>query len=150
LRGIAVGPAATAVLNTGHHHLLIHAKPGSLDEPLPVSNQVVHLGNGETEVAVGLSPGSRTRFNWFRLMANTSTLQSCRSPLGFSFSVVDIGKRAVMESGSPSQAFHLPYDTKAVCVVANGCVIAGPSGGAQIAPIVVEGTAAQDVLPAGG
>lgn len=57
LRGMGVAPSGESVSRTGHHHLLIDTKLGPLDQPLPISNSVVHFSGGETEVEITLSRG---------------------------------------------------------------------------------------------
>jgi hypothetical protein len=61
LVNMGVAPAGQAVTNTGHHHLLIDLdEPPPLDQPLPMNEQVVHFGGGQTETIIELAPGTHT------------------------------------------------------------------------------------------
>jgi hypothetical protein len=61
LKGMGIAPAGVNHPNTGHHHLLIDlAKDPNFTVPLPVSDNVRHFGNGQTEVELTLSPGKHT------------------------------------------------------------------------------------------
>jgi hypothetical protein len=46
--------------NTGHHHLIIDSPLPPNDEPIPADNNHIHLGAGQTETFVELSPGKHT------------------------------------------------------------------------------------------
>ena len=61
LKGMGVAPAGIDKPNTGHHHLLIDvANSPALDKPLPANANHKHLGGGQTEITVELSPGKHT------------------------------------------------------------------------------------------
>ena len=61
LKGMGVAPAGIDKSNTGHHHLLIDvANSPALDKPLPANANHKHLGGGQTEITVELSPGKHT------------------------------------------------------------------------------------------
>lgn len=62
LSGMGIAPAGIEQVNTGHHHLLINLDPTAInfDEPLPVSDEVVHFGGGQTEVTKDLPAGTHT------------------------------------------------------------------------------------------
>lgn len=60
LRGMGIAPAGVAMENTGHHHLLIDAKPPAFNLPIPADAQHVHFGKGQTEAQVTLAPGRHT------------------------------------------------------------------------------------------
>ncbi|MGQ0701297.1 MAG: DUF4399 domain-containing protein [Panacagrimonas sp.] len=60
LSGMGVAPAGTQMENTGHHHLLIDDPAVDLTLPLPVSEQIVHFGKGQTETSIALKPGKHT------------------------------------------------------------------------------------------
>ena len=61
LKGMGVAPAGVDKPNTGHHHLLIDvANSPALDKPLPANANHKHLGGGQTEITVELSPGKHT------------------------------------------------------------------------------------------
>jgi hypothetical protein len=60
LKEMGVAPAGVKMANTGHHHLLIDVPPGPPGEPIPSDYNHIHLGNGQTEVVVTLTPGVHT------------------------------------------------------------------------------------------
>jgi hypothetical protein len=61
LKGMGVAPAGIDKPNTGHHHLLIDvANSPALDKPLLANANHKHLGGGQTEITVDLSPGKHT------------------------------------------------------------------------------------------
>jgi Domain of unknown function (DUF4399) len=61
LKGMGVAPAGVKFENTGHHHLLIDTDaPPNQNQPLPVTEQIVHFGKGQTEGNVPMSPGKHT------------------------------------------------------------------------------------------
>lgn len=61
LSGMGVAPAGTTRDNTGHHHLLIDLKTlPDMNKPLPVTDNIVHFGGGQTETELTLSPGTHT------------------------------------------------------------------------------------------
>jgi len=60
LSGMGVAPAGIQKDNTGHHHLLIDGATADPNAPLPVSEQVQHFGNGQTETTITLKPGKHT------------------------------------------------------------------------------------------
>jgi len=60
LSGMGIAPAGTQKDNTGHHHLLIDGPTVDTNTALPVSEQVQHFGNGQTETTVTLKPGKHT------------------------------------------------------------------------------------------
>ena len=61
LKGMGVAPAGIDKPNTGHHHLLIDvANSPALDKPLPANANHKHLGGGQTEITIDLSPGKHT------------------------------------------------------------------------------------------
>ena len=60
LRGMGIAPAGVQKPNTGHHHLLIDTDLPPLDRPVPNDYNHLHLGNGQTEIRVTLSPGRHT------------------------------------------------------------------------------------------
>jgi len=55
-----VAPAGINREGTGHHHLLIDDPAVDFTQPLPMTEQVKHFGNGQTEVSVALKPGKHT------------------------------------------------------------------------------------------
>ena len=55
---MGIAPAGVQQKNTGHHHLLIDNPAVDMNQPLPVSDQVKHFGNGQTETSVTLAPGT--------------------------------------------------------------------------------------------
>ncbi len=57
VRGYEVKPAGDIVPKTGHHHLLIDAKPVKKGEVIPADEHHMHFGKGQTETMVKLAPG---------------------------------------------------------------------------------------------
>ena len=57
---MGVAPAGVAVVNTGHHHLLIDTPLPALDKPIPNDFNHLHFGVGQTEAHITLSPGTHT------------------------------------------------------------------------------------------
>jgi hypothetical protein len=60
LRGMGVAPAGVVKPQTGHHHLLIDVDKVDLNQPIPSDYNHIHLGNGQTEVVLTLTPGTHT------------------------------------------------------------------------------------------
>jgi hypothetical protein len=60
LRGMGIAPAGVVKALTGHHHLLIDTDTVDLNQPIPSDYNHVHLGNGQTEVVLTLTPGTHT------------------------------------------------------------------------------------------
>ncbi|MBB3971820.1 DUF4399 domain-containing protein [Hansschlegelia beijingensis] len=60
LSNMGVSPAGVAFPGTGHHHLLIDAPPPAPDRPIPADDNHLHLGQGQTEADIELSPGPHT------------------------------------------------------------------------------------------
>ncbi len=62
LEGMGVAPAGTEMENTGHHHLLINTDPSALDldSGLAATDQIVHFGDGQTQVTKDLPAGTHT------------------------------------------------------------------------------------------
>jgi hypothetical protein len=59
LSGMGVAPAGVNQSNTGHHHLLIDQE--TLPPPgVPMGDQVIHFGGGQTETTVTLTKGQHT------------------------------------------------------------------------------------------
>lgn len=61
LKGMGIAPAGIVKENTGHHHLLINVdtlpKAGA---PIPVDDQHLHFGGGQTRTELNLEPGTYT------------------------------------------------------------------------------------------
>ncbi len=55
--GMAVQPAGTMTPETGHHHLLINADDVPAMSVIPVDEQHMHFGKGQTETTLNLKPG---------------------------------------------------------------------------------------------
>ena len=55
--GMAVQPAGTMTPDTGHHHLLINAEDVPVMTVIPVDEQHLHFGKGQTETTLNLKPG---------------------------------------------------------------------------------------------
>jgi hypothetical protein len=62
LAGMGVAPAGVEKDKTGHHHLLIDTKLSDEEAkaPLPMDEQHMHFGGGQTEAMVTLPPGHHT------------------------------------------------------------------------------------------
>jgi hypothetical protein len=60
LRNMGVAPAGSNIPNTGHHHLLIDTELPSMELPIGKDEQHIHLGGGQTEASIELSPGTHT------------------------------------------------------------------------------------------
>ncbi|HKJ17572.1 MAG TPA: DUF4399 domain-containing protein [Xanthomonadales bacterium] len=61
ITGMEVAPAGVAMENTGHHHILIDLNTlPPLDQPLPMTDQIVHFGGGQTSTELTLEPGEHT------------------------------------------------------------------------------------------
>jgi hypothetical protein len=60
LRGMGIAPAGVVKPLTGHHHLLIDVENVDLNKPIPSDYNHIHLGNGQTEVVLTLTPGTHT------------------------------------------------------------------------------------------
>ena len=55
--GMAVQPAGAVTPDTGHHHLLINAEDVAAMTVIPVDEQHMHFGKGQTETSLNLKPG---------------------------------------------------------------------------------------------
>ncbi|MFB0493660.1 hypothetical protein ABIE45_006316 [Methylobacterium sp. OAE515] len=68
LSNMGVAPAGILVTtgahqmapNTGHHHIIIDAPLPRVDRPIPADDNHIHLGGGQTEAEVTLTPGPHT------------------------------------------------------------------------------------------
>ena len=61
LKGMGVAPAGIDIPDTGHHHLILNLEElPSLDVPLPMTDNVLHFGKGQTETELTLEPGEHT------------------------------------------------------------------------------------------
>jgi hypothetical protein len=60
LRGLGLAPAGVVKPGTGHHHLLIDVDTIDLNKPIPSDYNHIHLGNGQSEVVLTLTPGTHT------------------------------------------------------------------------------------------
>jgi len=59
--GMEVAPAGKNEPNSGHHHLMIDVNElASASLPLPVSDNIIHYGAGQTEAEITLKPGKHT------------------------------------------------------------------------------------------
>lgn len=79
LSGMGVAPAGVQTEGTGHHHLLIDNPAVDLSVPLPMSEQVLHFGKGQTETTLTLKPGQHTLqlvFGDWKHQSFNPTLQS--------------------------------------------------------------------------
>ncbi|WP_417460752.1 DUF4399 domain-containing protein [Kordiimonas sp.] len=60
LKGMGIAPAGVEKEGTGHHHLIIDTDLPPLDENIPMDDQHIHFGGGQTETTIELSPGKHT------------------------------------------------------------------------------------------
>lgn len=60
LKGMGIAPAGVEREGTGHHHLIIDTDLPPLDENIPMDDQHIHFGGGQTETTIELSPGKHT------------------------------------------------------------------------------------------
>jgi hypothetical protein len=62
LKGLGIAPAGIKFDNTGHHHLLLDTDLAeiAIDQPLPVTDKILHFGKGQTETVLTLAPGKHT------------------------------------------------------------------------------------------
>jgi hypothetical protein len=60
LLNMGVSPAGVPFPATGHHHILIDAPLPPFDQPIPSDDNHIHLGAGETEMDLVLTPGPHT------------------------------------------------------------------------------------------
>lgn len=60
LRGMGVAPAGVEQEATGHHHLIIDVPLPSFDESIPLDENHMHFGGGQTETTIELAPGTHT------------------------------------------------------------------------------------------
>ncbi len=68
LANMGVAPAGSVVpatahqhaSNTGHHHIIIDAPLPRPDRPIPADDNHIHLGGGQTEAEITLTPGPHT------------------------------------------------------------------------------------------
>ena len=59
--GMDVSPAGIEKPNSGHHHILIDLDQlPRLDQPLPMNDNIVHFGGGQTSAELTLEPGEHT------------------------------------------------------------------------------------------
>ncbi|MEY3719643.1 MAG: hypothetical protein RL618_162 [Pseudomonadota bacterium] len=55
--GMSVVPAGDMTSGTGHHHLLIDAADIEENKVIPMDDQHLHFGKGQTETRITLPPG---------------------------------------------------------------------------------------------
>lgn len=60
LVNMGISPAGAPFPGTGHAHVLIDASLPPFDEPIPADDNHVHLGGGEIETDLDLTPGPHT------------------------------------------------------------------------------------------
>jgi hypothetical protein len=60
LSNMGVAPAGIEKPNTGHHHLMVDAKPPDMNEPIPSDFNHLHFGAGQTEATISLPLGYHT------------------------------------------------------------------------------------------
>lgn len=60
LKEMGVAPAGVDLPATGHHHVLVDVDALPVGVPIPSDFNHIHLGNGQTEVQLTLTPGRHT------------------------------------------------------------------------------------------
>ena len=62
VEGLKVRPAGEDPLDhtSGHHHLIIDARPIATGQPVPLDDKDLHFGKGQTEAEITLPPGRHT------------------------------------------------------------------------------------------
>lgn len=61
LKGMGVAPAGIDAPATGHHHLLIDLEDApAMNQPLAMTDSLLHFGKGQTETELSLPPGTHT------------------------------------------------------------------------------------------
>jgi len=61
VKNMKVRKAGIKGKNSGHHHLLIDLKElPDLKKPLPMTNNIIHFGKGQTSASLILKPGKHT------------------------------------------------------------------------------------------
>jgi len=61
IEGMKLAPAGDATPHTGHHHLLVDVdQQPPADQPLPVTDHILHFGKAQTETTLTLTPGKHT------------------------------------------------------------------------------------------
>ena len=61
VKNMKVRKAGIKEKNSGHHHLLIDLKElPDLKKPLPMTNNIIHFGKGQTSTSLILKPGKHT------------------------------------------------------------------------------------------
>jgi len=58
--GVHIAPAGSNEPHSGHHHLLIDTKLEDYNALIPKDEKHIHFGAGQTEAAIGLTPGKHT------------------------------------------------------------------------------------------
>ena len=58
VEGMKVMPAGDMTDHTGHHHLIIDGTPIPKGTKVPKDDKHIHLGKGQTETDVALTPGA--------------------------------------------------------------------------------------------
>lgn len=61
VKNMKVRKAGVKEKNSGHHHLLIDLKKlPDFEKPLPMTNNIIHFGKGQTATSLKLKPGKHT------------------------------------------------------------------------------------------
>jgi hypothetical protein len=58
--GLEIRPAGDATPNTGHHHLIIDGAPMPKGTVIPLNDESLHFGKGQTDIELRLPPGHHT------------------------------------------------------------------------------------------
>lgn len=60
LTGMGIAPAGVDKAGTGHHHLIVDGDINKIPKNLPIGNQAIHFGGGQTEKTLTLPKGEHT------------------------------------------------------------------------------------------
>ena len=72
VEGMDVKPAGTDAPNSGHHHVIIDGESIPDGQPVPMDEQHIHFGKGQTEAGIRLTPGKHTLTMQFANFAHMS------------------------------------------------------------------------------
>ena len=112
MRGLV--PAGKTAGRAGHHHLLVNKDlPLDFKKPLPFTDQYIHFGKGQMEMAVNLPPG---KYQFRLLLADQGHIPYFvySKPLTLTVSKQDKAVSAASVQGPPRVELLSPADREAV------------------------------------